>query len=58
MKGNDLNNVAIQFENVSDLITKIDEAIETTGYKRVEVSVDTYGLTQEELEELNDNEIF
>lgn len=51
-------NLIIQFDDIPNLITKIDKAIENTDWRKVYVTVDTMDFTNEEVEELNDNDIF
>lgn len=57
-KGSESITLGIQFENVADLISKIDEAIDNTEWRKVYVTVDTMDFSNEEIEELNENDIF
>ena len=57
-KGSESTNVSIQFTDIPDLIKKIDEAIYETDYMKVYVTVDTMDFTADEIQELNDNDIF
>lgn len=57
-KGSEATNVTIQFTDIPDLIKKIDEAINETDYRKVYVTVDTMDFTADEIQELNDNDIF
>lgn len=58
MKGSDSTVIGLTFNDIPDLISKIDDEVMGTGYKRVEVSVDSSDFTLEEMEVLNNNEIF
>lgn len=58
MKGSDSTVIGLSFNDIPDLISKIDDEVKGTGYKRVEVSVDSSDFTLEEMEVLNNNEIF
>jgi len=58
MKGSDSTVIGLTFNDIPDLISKIDDEVKGTGYKRVEVSVDSSDFTSEEMEVLNNNEIF
>ncbi len=58
MKGSDSTVIGLTFNDIPDLISKIDDEVKGTGYKRVEVSVDSSDFTLEEMEVLNNNEIF
>jgi hypothetical protein len=57
-RGSESTNVTIQFTDIPDLIKKIDEAIYETDYMKVYVTVDTMDFTADEIQELNDNDIF
>jgi len=57
-KGSESLTFGIQFENVADLISKIDEAIDNTDWRKVYVTVDSMNFTAEEIEELEANEIY
>lgn len=57
-KGSEALTFGIQFENVADLISKIDEAIDKTDWRKVYVTVDSMNFTAEEIEELEANEIY
>ncbi len=58
MKGSDSTVIGLTFNDIPDLISKIDDEVMGTGYKRVEVSVDSSDFTSEEMEVLNNHEIF
>lgn len=57
-KGPESITLGIQFENITDLISKIDEAIDNTDWRKVYVTVDTMDFSDEEIQELNENDIF
>lgn len=57
-KGSESTVIGLTFNDIPDLIQKIDDEIRNIGYNKVDVSVDSYDFTNEEMEELNNNDIF
>jgi hypothetical protein len=55
----DTAHFAVDFENVEDLIKKIDGLIEESGFKKVDATIDDQDgvLVPEEIEQLEDEDI-
>ncbi len=57
-KGPESMIISLSFNDIPDLIQKIDEAVDQTDYRKVYVSVDSFDFTNEEMQELNNSDIF
>jgi len=57
-KGSESTTIGITFNDIPDLIQKIDDATDETGYRKVYVTVDSSDFTIDELNELESKDIF